>query len=190
MDKVFLDSKWICAQDELLPDSSCLFRKEFEIKKDILSAALNICGIGIGIYSLNGKEITDSVLAPFTAYDKTVIYESFDISARIKKGMNCMSVHLGNGFYNNNCEGWGFSGAVWRDVPKLIAEIDVRYADGSSDRIVSDTSWKCCDGPVVYNHMRHGELFDARLIRKGYDDTGFDDSGWSNALICRGDSVK
>lgn len=186
MDNVFLNSKWIALQDEALPDGSCLFRKEFKIHKDIVSAELNICGLGIGIYSFNGKEITDAVLAPFTAYDKTVIYESFDLSDRIKKGENCIGVHLGNGFYNNRCDGWGFSGAVWRDMPKLIAELIICYTDGTSEMIVTDTSWKCCDGPVIYNHMREGEIFDARLVQAGFDTAGFNDTKWKNALICRG----
>lgn len=186
MDKVFINSKWIALQDEALPDGSCLFRKEFEIHKDIVSAELNICGLGIGIYSLNGEEITDAVLAPFTAYDKTLIYDSFDVSDRIKKGENCIGVHLGNGFYNNRCDGWGFSGAVWRDMPKLIAELIICYSDGTAEQIVSDTSWKCSDGPVIYNHMREGEIFDGRLARNGFDTAGFDDKDWKNALICRG----
>lgn len=186
MDNVFLSSKWIALQDEALPDGSCLFRKEFEVHKDIASAVLNICGLGIGIYSLNGKELTDAVLAPFTAYDKTVIYDSFDLSARIKKGENCIGVHLGNGFYNNRCDGWGFSGAVWRDMPKLIAELIICYKDGTSELIVSDTTWKCCEGPVIYNHMREGEIYDARLERAGYDTAGYDDAEWKSAIICRG----
>lgn len=184
---MFNNSKWITLQNEALTDESYLFRKCFFLESGVNKAVVNVCGLGYGVYSINGINVTEDVLStPFTFYDKTVIYQSYDITALISEGENCIGAELGNGFYNNCCDGWNFSGAVWRDVPKIIMQIEIHYNNGEVYNVVTDSTWKCRKGAVVYNHMREGEVFDARNAVPGFGKAGFDDDGWQNAIICRG----
>lgn len=186
MEDVFQNAKWIAAQTDELPDGSWLLRREFSLRDAPVSARLRFCGLGIGVWTVNGGPVTDAVLAPFTAYDKTVLYDEAELAPLLHRGKNCVGVRLGNGFYNNSCDGWGFSGAVWRDVPKLLMRLTVRYADGAEEELVSDSRWRCAPGPAVYNQMREGERYDARLAQPGFDLPGFDDSRWTAAAVCRG----
>ena len=52
--------------------------------------------------------------------------------------------------------------------------------DGESERIISDESWICSkDSPVLFNQLRSGEIYDAR-IGEGWREIDFDDLSWNN----------
>ena len=48
------------------------------------------------------------------------------------------------------------------EPPNLLFQLNVTYADGTSESIVSDKSWKCMDGPIRQSTTRAGEIYDAR----------------------------
>ena len=126
-----------------------------------MSATLNIIGLGYGIYNVNGEEVTEDVLSTqFTNFDKRILYNKYDVTKLVSKGTNCICVAVGNGFYNifeRNTR--NFDSANWRDVPKLICELEIVYSDSEKEYIVSDSSWKAsADGPVRYNIPRGGEI--------------------------------
>lgn len=186
------NAKWITsgALPSMLPkhygniNGSIYFRKSFNIKDNVQSASLSICALGLGEYRINGMPVSDEVLCtPFTKYDARVIYKKYEISHLLKTGENAIGVHVGNGFYNNNMSTWNDLMASWKDKPKLYAKINIIYTSGECDIVKTDTSWKCIKGSAVYNHMRQGEHCDARLRQCGYDNIGFDDSNWDDAVI-------
>jgi hypothetical protein len=37
---------------------------------------------------------------------------------------------------------WDFDKAPWRDTPRMIAQLNITYTDGSTESIVTDKSWK------------------------------------------------
>lgn len=160
--------------------SSCLFRKKIDIDGELKAAKLSVCGLGLGEYLINGQKICDEVLiTPYTPYHKRVLYSVFDITSFLQKGENIFFAHVGNGFYNS---AYYFQGHHL----KLIFQIDVEYADGKKETLVSDKSVKTRKGPLVFNHAKSGECYDARLMKAEYKLTFFDDSSWENAFICRG----
>lgn len=163
------------------------FRKCFKINKAVNKVILNICGLGTGEYYLNGEKVTDEVLiTPVTRYDSKVIYSSFDITRLVKDRTNIFACVLGNGWYNTPTHNeWYFERAAWRDCPKLICQIDVIYSDGTEEKIVSDSSWKTADSPIVYNELRFGVHYDARLEIPNWNSEKIDDSNWDNAIIVR-----
>ena len=80
---MFRNAKWISKKIEEnglytvkeQNDVSILLRKVFTIQKEVKSAVLNIFALGRGVYTLNGKKVTEDVLCtPYTAYDKRIIY--------------------------------------------------------------------------------------------------------------------
>ena len=95
-------------------------------------------------------------------------------------GEKAMGVILGNGFYNCFTEDpWQTSMAPWRDVPKLLLDLEIDYTDGTSEIVATDhKNWKSHTGPITFNGIRHGETYDARLEMDGWDTADFDDTDW------------
>src|SRR5690606_13390521 len=56
--------------------------------------------------------------------------------------------------------------------------LEIRYADGSTQTVVSDGSWRATDGPITYDSVFGGEDYDARLARPGWDTSAYDDASW------------
>lgn len=185
-------SKWITTS--LVPNSdeynfdgfnqSIYFRKEFNVNKVINNATLYVSVLGLGVCTVNGEDVTKDVLTtPYTNYDKRIIYNTYDVTNLLKQGKNAVGIHAGNGYYNDNMPHWNYKFAPWHDKPKARATLLIKYADGKSDIIISDTSWKTSLGPYIYNHIRQGEIYDANLRQIGFDKEGFDDALWQDATI-------
>ncbi len=183
----FSSSRWIaeafsCDLNTTSFNSPC-FRKVFSVKKHIKSAKIAICGLGLYQFYINGEKPTNNVLMPlFTDYNKRVLYDIIDITDFVKNGDNCLGFVLGNGFYNiqSKCD-WNFKTASWRDIQKLIFDLFVEYVDGTYEHIVSDNSVRISKSPIVFNCIRNGETYDARLNQNGWNLADFDDTNWGFA---------
>jgi len=169
-------------------DPAPLFRKEFELSKTVKHARLYISGLGYYQAYLNGQRIGDYVLEPaWSVYSKRVFYNSYDVTEHMNPGGNCIGVMVGNGWYNPlPMRMWGHLNlrehlTVGR--PRLIAQLNVVFEDGSKKSIVSDPTWKCTEGPVLKNNIYLGEVYDARKEKPGWNTAGFDDSDWLNAKL-------
>jgi alpha-L-rhamnosidase len=165
-----------------------MFRKSFTTKRKVKSARLYISGLGYNISYLNGKKISNHILDPaFTRYDKTVLYNSFDVSSLLHEGENVMGVVLGNGWYNMFTRSvWGFDQASWRNMPTFIAQLEIVYEDGSNGLIISDDSWKVAPGPIYFNSIFQGEFYDARKEIPGWNKPAFQDTSWMEVLKVSG----
>lgn len=164
-----------------------LFRREFVLPAAPKRAVLSVCGLGYGVFTLNGEPVTQDVLTtPFTRFDATVLYNTCDVTELLHAGANAAGALLGNGWYNDVGAVWDYDRAPWRNYPRLIFSLTAELENGGTVTVVSDAAWKSADGPVTYNHIRCGERYDARLEKPGFDRPGFDDSGWQPAFVCRG----
>jgi alpha-L-rhamnosidase len=162
-------------------------RKDFAVEdKPVESAILYISGLGLYEVSLNGERLGRQVLAPTpTDYSKSVKYNTFDVKHILYADSNTIGVTLGNGRF--------FSMRAGKDnpgipeirnfgLPRLIAQLEIKYSDGSMQTIATDTSWKVtANGPIRANNEFDGEEYDARMEMPGWDLAGFDDSAWDNA---------
>ena len=166
-------AKWIGAEMTVEDRFAPIFKKEFNITKNIIKAEIRICGLGLFELKINGSLPDDSVLNPaHTQYSKTVLYRLFEITDLLSKN-NVITVELGNSFFNEETTIWNWQVAPWRSAPKLIAELDIDYSDGTGEKIVSDESWLVTlDGPTVANSIYLGETYDARRT----------DFTWQNAV--------
>ncbi|MEV0621980.1 family 78 glycoside hydrolase catalytic domain [Nonomuraea sp. NPDC050404] len=59
-------------------------------------------------------------------------------------------------------------------TPRMIARLEITYAGGSSDVIVSDRSWRTALGPLVTDAWYSGADHDARREQPGWDRPGAD----------------
>ncbi|MET6998230.1 family 78 glycoside hydrolase catalytic domain [Chitinophaga defluvii] len=160
-----------------------LLRKSFFVAKPVKSALLFISGLGHYQASINGAKIGNAFLAPgWTTYDKTVLYNTYDITNDLSKGNNVIGVVLGDGFYNVSQERY-VKGTGSFGKPKMIAQLKIIYTDGSEEYVVSDTSWKTKPSPIVFNNIYGGEDFDARFIEKKWNTGSYNDREWKPALL-------
>ena len=197
--------KWIGAVEDRYPDSALtypapFFRKEFTVVKKVKQAIVYVSGLGFYELFLNGKKIGDQVLAPaVTNYDKRplknllypyddqssqrVLYNTFDVTANVTQKRVAIGMQLGNGWYNQRDR--RVEGDMWYDVPRLIFQLEITYADGSSEIIASDGSWKTASGPLLKDGIFTGEIYDARLELGEWNKVGYDDAHWKPAVLVR-----
>ena len=188
---------WIGAAEDV---SAPLLRKAFTVASPIVEARAYICGLGYYELSLNGKRVGDHQLDPnWTNYDarefrkllypfddqsvKRALYVSYDVTNQLRQGENCLGVMLGNGWHNQRER--TIEGEMWYGPPRLLLQMNIRCADGSCISVVSGDDWRYAPGPITFNNLFYGEVYDARLEQPGWNTPGFDDAGWQRALSAK-----
>lgn len=179
-----IKEKWDAV--DTMASRSIMLRKEFPARDRITDATVYVCGLGHYELDINGKKVGDSEFAPlWSDYDRTVYYNSYDVTPMLEKGDNAMGVTLGNGFYNV-VRGDRYSKLQVGFGPETLwLGMIVNYADGSSDTIVSDDTWKYALSPVTFNTIYGGEDYDARMEQPGWSRPAFDDSAWRPVVVQR-----
>ena len=156
-------------------------RKTFNTEAKPVRAVLYVSGVGSSVCYLNGKRVGDDVFGPLPVwYDASVPYLTYDITSFIKKGANVIGVTVGNGRFLTMRQ----SGMVGFGLPRLIAQIEIEYANGTRTTIITDETWMATNkGPIVENNEFDGEKYDARLELGKWTETGYDDGGWQKAAL-------
>ena len=146
-------------------DRQPAFEKRFAVTGKVVRATLFITAPGYYEAQLNGRKVGDKVLDPSpTAYDKRVLYSTYDLKGDLKRGENELLILLGHGWYDNRAVAtWNFEVAPWRDFPRTIAQLDIAYADGTKETVATDASWRQVANPVVYDDVYEGEVLDGRV---------------------------
>ncbi|KAB8143059.1 Bacterial alpha-L-rhamnosidase [Chloroflexia bacterium SDU3-3] len=179
-DAQFIAAPW--DEDTSQPQPAPMLRRAFAVRAGVARARLYITALGVYEASINGAAVGDHVLAPgWTSYGERVLYQSFDIAPLLREGQNAIGALLGDGWYRGRL---GFGGGrrnCYGERLALLAQIEIDYADGSAERIVTDGAWKAASGPILSSDIYDGETYDARLEQPGWDSPGFDDSGWQPA---------
>lgn len=146
-----------------LSRQSIWLKKEMKLPADVNKATMKIVGLGFYELSINQQKVTDAVFAPlWSDYDKTVFYNTYDVTALLKKGKNLLSVLLGNGFYNE--QGGRYTKMkVSYGPPTLYCSLEIELKNGRTVCIVSDGSWKYSPSSITFNSIYGGEDEDARI---------------------------
>ena len=136
------------------------FRKAFRTARPARDAVLHISGLGFYEATLDGKRIGRKVLDPApTDYTKRVLYSTYEVGERLATpGGHVLEVLVGRGFYDEHLENWGFDAAPWRGTPCLVAQLEITYDDGTTERIATDGSWRQVGSPVLWDDLREGEI--------------------------------
>lgn len=160
--------------------SARYYRKQFNTPQAIKKATVYVVGLGHYELFINGKPVSDQVLStPPTDYTKSVIYNTFDVTKNIKRGVNAIATVLGNGRFFTMRPKYKPQKIKEFGFPKMLLQLELEYANGTKQLIVSDGSWKfTADGPIRTNNEYDGEEYDATKEFPGWNNTGFDDSKW------------
>jgi alpha-L-rhamnosidase len=146
-------AKWISSGSEV--PTPC-FEKRFTAKSKPVKADLHITGLGYYEASLNGRRVGTKLLDPSpTDYCKTVLYSTYQVEDGINGGENTLSVLVGHGlFCVRALSHWWFEKASWKAPPCMIARLELTYADGTTETIVSDGTWRQMPSPIGYDDFR------------------------------------
>lgn len=149
-----------------------LFRRTFELEKEVVRAKLYVCGLGHHEFYINGKKVSDRVLEPGWAdYRKTYFYSAYDVTDMLQKGRNAAGAKLGDGMYNvPGAASEGRYVYFERSYGKcrLNVQLNITFADGTQGYVVTDENWRMAKSPILYCCIYGGELYDGRLARKGF----------------------
>ncbi len=162
---------------------SPLLRKEFEVRGRVRSARLYVTSLGLDIAYLDGRRVGDAELTPgWTSYHHRLQYRTYDVTAMLRQGDNAVGAMLGDGWYRGYL-GFNHQRNLYGEHRALLLQLDIRYVDGHTQRVVSDGSWRTTDGPVRSSDIYDGETYDARLDHAGWKSPGYDDARWAPVVV-------
>ena len=161
-------------------EAAPLLRREFVLDEGhgpIARATLRASALGLIEAWVNGIPTSDELLAPgWTSYEWRVRVVEHDVTDAVAE-RTVIALRLGNGWYR----GWlGFTTqrAVYGDERAGYAVLEVVFADGHVQTVVTDESWRASTGEVLADDLYNGETIDARLADSAWRHPGFDDAGW------------
>ncbi|MBQ6384221.1 MAG: family 78 glycoside hydrolase catalytic domain [Clostridia bacterium] len=164
------NSSWITVSQD--PGDVCpVFRRQFAAEKQPAKAELEITALGIYEAQLNGRRVSDYVLAPgWTSYEHRLQVQTYDVTGLLQ-GENELRVTVGRGWFRSPMPGWLDSEDKKRRYQQpcgLIASLRLCYADGSEETITTDEAWQWAESPVRFSEIYDGEIYDARTKPDGW----------------------
>jgi alpha-L-rhamnosidase len=176
-------ASWIepnLSEDTSKSQPSPMLRGTFKLKGPVRRARAYVTSHGLYEFHLNGQRVGDQVFTPgWTSFNKHLQYQTYDVTTLLKKGENVAGALLGDGWYRGNI---GFSGQrnFYGNRLALLLQIQLQYEDGSEVMFGTDATWKATTGPILMSEIYHGETYDARLEKNGWDNVNYDDGAWAS----------
>jgi len=178
-------AKWITpgfAEDSATRPSP-LFRKGFSLTKKVQSAIAYITSHGLYEAQINGHRVGDAYLTPgWTSYNKRLQYQAYDVTSLLQQGANAIGAELGNGWYRGYI-GYDPKPNLYGKDIALLLQLEVTYADGTKETIISNDSWKSSTGPVRFAEIYYGATIDDRMQQKDWSTASFNDKSWSGVTV-------
>ncbi|AWB66203.1 rhamnosidase [Saccharobesus litoralis] len=138
-------------------------RSQFSTDKAIKQARLYITAKGVFEAFINGQRIGDDVLTPgYTPYKKRIETLTYDVTSHLLKGDNAFAITLAEGWYAGRFGPKRHWHKKLKLTPKVLAQLEITYTDGSAQTIVTDENWQATqNGPVRTSGLYDGERYDA-----------------------------
>ncbi|MGN0999873.1 MAG: family 78 glycoside hydrolase catalytic domain [Faecousia sp.] len=140
------------------------FRKHFPVRQSVFRARLYITACGLYEAMLNGHRIGEFQLAPgSTDYRKRLQYQTYDVTDLLSCE-NTLEITLADGWYRGSIGCFGPTHVFGRQT-KLLCQLEIVYADGTQETVISDNSWDWCnDGPIRFADLKDGEIVQAGMV--------------------------
>ena len=155
------------------PSQSPILRKTMKLAdKPIATARLYATALGLYELRINGRRVGDHVLAPdWTDYRKRVRYQVYDVAALAQAGRERPGRPAGQRLVLRPHRQRRLP-AVCGKEPALLAQLEVTYADGSAQRIVTRRELESPRQPDPRLRLHAGRIVrrpagDCRLGRAG-----------------------
>jgi len=152
---------WITPEKEL--STHPVMAQQIKISKQLVKARAYVCGLGLYEIQIAGVRVGKEYFNPhYTAYDKWIQYQTFDVLSYLQQGENIIDITLGNGWYKG---GYGLNGRknLYGDEFALLFEMHLYYSDGTSQVICTDENWIAKPSNITESGIYYGEDVDARI---------------------------
>ena len=183
------DAAWIGGGSELRTDWA------LPAGASVVRARAYAAGLGAFELFLNGAKVGDHLMdAGEAVYDQKTLFAGFNVTSLLRSGAsNAVGARLGNSkwgyldIYTNRTALGDQSGDASRCFRLLLA---ATLSDGTEQRLVTTAAaaaaaasasgagaWAYRHGPIVYDHLWHGEIYDSRQEAPGGA------QGWASAPL-------
>lgn len=157
-----------------------LLRHEFTLPQgaDIVSAVVHASALGLYQLWLNGEKVGCDELAPgWTSYHHHLLYQTWDVTERLREGTNAIGAMVGAGWYKGDMSFNRYRN-YYGEQTGFICHLVVTLRDGSQQVIASDGRWLGSDSAILFSEIYDGEIYDAQLEQRGWSEPGFAAQGW------------
>ena len=169
--------------DPWIPDSVKALRDVFTVSAPVKFARLYSTSLGAYEMFLNGKRISDDVLAPgWTDYRQRLMYQTYDVTAMVTTGKNAIAGLLAPGWYATPLEWFQQPNNYGDTPPALRAQLRIEHTDGSVQWVTTGVEWQASTSSILHSEIYDGESQDARLQHPGWNTAQFNASGWKTAV--------
>lgn len=154
-----------------------LLKRDFKVKGKVKSARAYVSAMGWFELFVNGQKVSGDKFVPnFTCYTSrtnladypiviqdyvtahSILYLAYDVDSLLHKGKNTVSVMVGRG--------WAETESILAasfGKPRFMCQLEIEYADGTTETVVSDENWQSGRSPIVMNGLYDGEVYDANV---------------------------
>ena len=111
-----------------------LLRKQFTLVQRPVKARFFVAVGGFAKIHLNGSAVSHSAMEnDLTAYNKRVLYRTYDVTKMLHQGTNVLTAELGRGRYGLTTPSeWYWNMAPWHANPTLKVQLEVTYQSGAN----------------------------------------------------------
>ncbi len=171
-------------------DKAVLLARAFKIKKVGATAFLHVNSLGYHEVYLNGRKVSDAVLAPAVSQmDKRSLIVTYDVSDLLQKGENRLLLWIGSGWYKKDTFRAAFDG------PAVRAELNVLEGDAWRPLLQTDANWQGAESG--YADMGSwkawefgGERIDARQVPADFSPESLAKLDWKPAVTARIEGIE
>jgi alpha-L-rhamnosidase len=158
-------------------------RITFRVEKPVRRAVVYTTSLGIHDLHLNGRRVSEDYFNPgWTDYTRRAYYRAYDVTGRVQAGNNALGAILADGWYSGYV-GFGKKRDHYGKHPRLLAQLHIEYADGSTQDVATGPDWKAKTGAIREADFLMGESHDARRELHGWDSPGHDNAGWESVAV-------
>jgi alpha-L-rhamnosidase len=175
-------SEWSAAMISPVDDFSGapLLRAEFALDDGhgaVVSAELAVSSLGVFEAYLNGRAVGPDVLSPgWSSYEWRLRYRTYDVTDLLQP-TTVLGISLGNGWSRGRL-GWNGNRAFYGDRLAVIAQLDMAFADGHRQLVITDETWLAGPSATLANDLYDGQTIDARLSDGTWMHPGAAPTGW------------
>ncbi|MGO4807108.1 family 78 glycoside hydrolase catalytic domain [Arthrobacter sp. 2MCAF15] len=168
------------------PRTAYLLRSTFETRGTVAQARLYSSALGVYEFEINGARVGQDILAPgWNSYQDRLRYQTYDVTGLVATGLNGWGARLADGWYRGRL---GFNGGInniYGDRTALLAQLHLRYEDGSESVHVTGPDWSSRQSEITSSGLLEGETVDARKLVDGWSESGLEAIGWNPVVVQR-----
>ncbi|WP_432523606.1 family 78 glycoside hydrolase catalytic domain [Kineococcus sp. SYSU DK006] len=158
----------------------------------VTSAVLHVSALGVVEPWLDGERVGDDVLSPgWSSYEWRLRFRSHDVTAALggEGGEHVLGLALGNGWARGRLA-WGGGSGYYTAEPAGIAQLEVAFADGHTQLVLTDDTWRSHASHVLADDLYDGQSIDARRADPAWADPGSADEGWGGVHALEFDTAR